>query len=176
MRFKVIRFKWVSQMLPKANTPQTRASIYLYDKKRHKREERVTRSCLRALRRLRRGPSGRWRSGLLRQSLDGRRFESRNREELPGGRNRSRGGDGGNSTWVNPKERAKPWGERSEGLPLHSNTQTPETTPNRPKLSPVSTNLKRSKIPRKTAEYQKWGHPTVLTHGDMPLSEKYWNP
>ena len=47
------------------------------------------------------------------------------REELPGGRNRSRGGDGGNSTWVNPKERAKPWGERSEGLPLHSNTQTP---------------------------------------------------
>ena len=35
-----------------------------------------------------------------------------------------------------------------------------------------TTSLKSSEFPRKTAEYQKWGHPTVLTHGLLTQVEK----
>ncbi len=37
---------------------------------------------------------------------------------------------------------------------------------------PSITSLKRSVFPRKRAEYQKGPHPTVLTHGRVPLLEK----
>ena len=86
---------------------------------------------------------------------------------------RRRNDDGGNSTWVNPEGEGVALGVRNEGVtPLRSNTQTPSNTLKRPPNDLTTTSLKRSEFPRKTANYQKRSHPTVLTHGDVSKVEK----